>query len=241
MIEICLCEDNQRTRDKEIAYLESFEKKHDVMLQVSQFKSGKELLFFLEDHLNSVDIFILDIYLPDMDGIEVAKKIRTMGSTAQIIFVTSSKDHVFEAFDAMPLHYITKDTFHNGKIEDVLLKAISLSQARTPQFVYKKRGDEYLVDTDDIYSFEINGRVTIMDTVNGVDDFYGKMQDLEIALPMDDFLRVHRSFIINMKHVVRFSSSVILLRNGKEIPVGKSYHTSSRAIFTDYLEKRGKS
>ncbi|MDH6366585.1 MULTISPECIES: LytTR family DNA-binding domain-containing protein [unclassified Breznakia] len=240
MIEICLCEDNQRTREREIEFLEKFDRKHNVMMQLSTFKTAEELLFFLADHLKEVDIFLLDVYLPDMSGIELAKKIRNMGSDAQIIFITSSKDHVFEAFDTMPLHYITKDTFYSGKLEDALLKAIELRNTRSPQFTYKKRGSDNFVDINDIYSFEINGRVTIIDTTHGVDDFYGKMQDLEESLPMDSFLRVHRSFMVNMKHIIRFSPTMITLRNGKEIPIGKSYYANSRAAFTDYLNKRGK-
>ncbi|MFA6847922.1 MAG: response regulator [Lachnospiraceae bacterium] len=108
MLNVFLCDDNEvlLTRYKKI--LTAIAKKHDHDVRFSLFTSGESLIFNLADSPNDADIIFLDILMGKVNGIDTARQLRAAGCTAEIIFLTSSDEFVFESFDTSPLHYILK-------------------------------------------------------------------------------------------------------------------------------------
>lgn len=139
-----------------------------------------------------------------LNGIETAARLRAITPTAQIIFLTVSKEHVFEALDVMPLHYLLKQDMRTEKIEKVFLKAISLAEkGRKEKFTYKFGKTIGSLLLSDIIYFEVKNRIIEIHTKTGPPiEFYGNISDLEQQLPPESFHRVHRSYIVNFENVV---------------------------------------
>ena len=138
MIHICICDDSDAMRDELCGLIQELCQKHSIAASVSCSSSGEELLFDPDDKNRTTDIFFLDILMKKLNGIETAAKLRAINPTAQIIFLTVSKEHVFEALDVMPLHYLLKQDMRTEKIEKVFLKAVSLAEkGRKEKFTYK--------------------------------------------------------------------------------------------------------
>ena len=97
-----------------------------------------------------------------LNGIETAARLRAINPTAQIIFLTVSKEHVFEALDVMPLHYLLKQDMRTEKIEKVFLKAVSLAEkGRKEKFTYKFGKTIGSLLLSDIIYFEVKNRISI--------------------------------------------------------------------------------
>ena len=127
MFNICMCDDNNEfllTLSKklnEIAY------KNNIEINIIKYSSSKSLIFNMDNQINFIDIYFLDILIDDSTGIDLANLIRKYNFNSQIIFLTSSKDHIFEALDTMPLHYLIKQTLNSKKLEEVFFESNKVS------------------------------------------------------------------------------------------------------------------
>lgn len=195
MIHICVCDDSDAMRDELCSLVRELCRKHNIAASVSCCSSGEEMLFDPDDKNRTTDIFFLDILMKKLNGIETAARLRAINPTAQIIFLTVSKEHVFEALDVMPLHYLLKQDMRTEKIEKVFLKAVSLAEkGRKEKFTYKFGKTIGSLLLSDIIYFEVKNRIIEIHIKAGASiEFYGNITNLEQQLPPESFHRVHRS------------------------------------------------
>lgn len=128
MYKICLCDDDEEFRRSLKRKLYKIGERNHIKMELIEFSSGTGMVFDLDGASEGVDIFFVDVLMPGITGIEAAQKLREWGARAQIVFFTSSKEHVFQAFDVMPLHYLIKDEATEETIERILLRAIQLAE-----------------------------------------------------------------------------------------------------------------
>ncbi len=237
MLNVFLCDDNEvlLTRYKKI--LTAIAKKHDHDVRFSLFTSGESLIFNLADSPNDADIIFLDILMGKVNGIDTARQLRAAGCTAEIIFLTSSDEFVFESFDTSPLHYILKgSTGEDAKIEEVFVRAISLAE--------EKENDVYLVETagqkrkiplTKISFFEIRGRIVTVHFGEETLDFYSSIDTISEELKDKKFVRCHKSFIVNLQYIDTLHKNELILTTGGQIPMGSSYSQNVKLAFSQNL------
>lgn len=106
-VKIALCDDNalqlSMIEDIVIRYCEE----NRIDAEIKSFESGLKLLEYAMGS-GSFDVYILDMIMPDMDGMEVARKLRNKGDMGHIIFLTSSTEYAIEAYDVAALYYLVK-------------------------------------------------------------------------------------------------------------------------------------
>lgn len=236
MIHICICDDSDTMRDELHRLIQDICKKNEIGVQIFSYSSGEEMLFHLEEKSQMIDIFFLDILMKKLNGIETAVNLRKTNPTAQIIFLTVSKEHVFDALDVMPLHYLVKQDVRTEKIEKVLLKAISLSQKEQKEkFTYKFGKTMGSILLSDIIYFEVKNRIIEIHAKNNETiEFYGNISDLEQQLPAGSFERIHRSYIVNFENVDYLSGREMVCIDGTAIPIGQKY-SEARERYQNYL------
>lgn len=192
--------------------------------QITGFQSGEELLA----HKQETDILFLDIGLPKQNGMEIAQEWRRRNKRALLIFVTSSPEYVFQAFDVDAFHYLVKP-FTDEKFEEVLRRAVQQREktetaAPAPEkiLVVKEKDTHVKVKFSDIIYGEVLNRKIILHTTGGDVEYYGKMSDLE-AQAGEDFFRPHRAYLIHFKYVLKYNASVIYLEKGTALMSKKNY------------------
>lgn len=230
-MKIILCDDNARYREYYIGKLEFLAKKHDVNVEFITFKSGKELLFHVENTVLN-DIIFLDIKMAEIDGIETARKLREYGYWGEIIFLTVSKEHFLSAFDVRAFHYIVKEETSDKKIEEIFLNAVKTAEEKRQESIILTAGGEYRnIRLQDIRYFEIVKRII---TVHYDQDksfaFFSTMGKLENRLIGKDFVRVHRSFIVSCTYIEKIAYKELQLRDGTKIPIGRAYYQELKNI-----------
>lgn len=104
---LAICDDNQADVIYLSSFLEKWAEKEEKALKIESFPSAEAFLFQYEEE-KSFDILLLDIEMGDMNGIELARKIRRENHLVQIIFITGYMEYVAEGYDVEALHYLLK-------------------------------------------------------------------------------------------------------------------------------------
>ncbi len=239
MISIYVCDDNKQTMNNYCNLIENLAQKHQIAFTLSSFESGEALLFHLSDYPNQADIIYLDILMGAINGIETAKQLRKLGCESQIIFLSTSDDYVFEAFDTAPVQYLIKTTTSKERFEEILLRAIAMVESKRMEiFVCELGGSRKVIPMKDISYFEIWKRLVRVHQKDGEShEYYGTMEQLEQQMKEKNFLRVHRSFMVNLLYIKKFQRSNIILKTGELIPIGVTYTKLVEQAFSEYISR----
>ena len=232
-MKIGICDDEKEIRDqiaRKIMY-------YYPEAEVYSFSSGHELL-----HTNNpIDILFLDIHLQDSNGIEVAQEVRARDQHMIIIFVTAFEQYVFKAFDVQAFHYIVKP-FDDKHFHQVLQGAIENRQVpktKEMPFVIIKKGYEiYKIFHHQILYAEVLGRKITLYTLKGEYTYNGRFGALEQQLG-EDFYRVHRSFIIHLKFIAHYDTTIVTLDKGVSITIAQKKYTAFVQHYLQYLKRKG--
>lgn len=176
---------------------------------------------------NPVDILFIDINMPDINGIDL---VNSLVEKPMIIFTTAYKKFAFEGFELEALDYLLKPVSFD-RFKKSVNKAIELLQARTQPRVPTEESifvrSEYkmvkieLADIDYIEGLEDYIKIHIANsrpvlTLITMKAFIEK-------LPADNFLRIHRSYIVSLNKIASVGNKKALLKNGTSLPVSDTY------------------
>ena len=217
MLSIAVCDDevieccNMAKRIKEIM------EEMKMPCIIRQFQSGGELLQTLE----SFDVVFLDIIMRELDGMKTAQIFRERASDKILIFVSSSREYVFEAYDVEAFQYLLKPV-DDRKLKSVLQKAVLKTESCLQEFIIVSRErQKKKLFLDDIYYFEIKGRMVDAHGPEGIFTYYEQMGKLENKLQDKGFFRCHKSYLVNLKYVDRYNRQEVILENGEKIVIAK--------------------
>ena len=154
----------------------------------------------------SIQLLIADIEMPNLSGYELADIIHTHVLNIAVIFVTASSGYAVHAFELNVHDYIMKPYTKERLIQSVERLKVKLQSAGMTGRIYiKQKTDIHIIQKKDIIFIERSGRSTTIHTKNGQVKTYQTLNELEGELRERDFLRSHRSFIINIHYVTNFS------------------------------------
>ena len=154
----------------------------------------------------SIQLLIADIEMPNLSGYELADIIHTHALNIAVIFVTASSGYAVHAFELNVHDYIMKPYTKERLIQSVeRLKLKLQSSGMTGRIYIKQKTDIHIIQKKDIIFIERSGRSTTIHTKNGQVKTYQTLNELEGELRERDFIRSHRSFIINIHYVKNFS------------------------------------
>lgn len=235
MLSIAVCDDevieccNMAKRIKEIM------EEMKIPCIIRQFRSGGELLQALE----SFDIVFLDIIMQDLDGMKTAQAFRKKASDKILIFVSSSREYVFEAYDVEAFQYLLKPV-DDRKLKNVLQKSIVKTQSRSQEFIIVSRErQKKKLFLDDIYYFEIKGRIVDAHGPEGIFTYYEQIGELENKIRDKGFFRCHKSYLINLKYVDGYSRKEVVLENGEKIVIAKRRYDEFVQEMLKVMRKNG--
>lgn len=236
MVRVILCDDNKNILDLYSSLLTEAAKTTGAEIKIVCMESGEQLLFSLSDEPNSADIIYLDILMARMNGIEVSRRLREIGCLAEIIFLTSSSEYVFQGFDSNPFYYIVKDEMPANKFKDIFLRAVASVQQRGSRFICVSfGGNTTKLALDKIRYFEVQNRLVTVHTTETDLSYYSTLDDIEKLLEGKGFVRTHRSYLVNCYYIQRLSRTQVTLNQGVVLPVSSKYSVSVQQKFSDYL------
>jgi two-component system LytT family response regulator len=186
---------------------------------------------------DDVDIVFMDIDMPGISGLELAKTLRH--KTKRLVFTTAHTQYAVEAFEVRADSYLLKPIKISkfAVLVNELTESLYIKTAVRSNFFYIKgdeKGKHIRVDMDDIVMVEGLKNYIIIYTRDEKFTTYLTMIEAENALINDGrFMRIHKSFIINIDEIVKVSGNNVYLSNDTEIVLGISY----KERFNEYLNE----
>lgn len=238
MMRIALCDKNSQDAKQYAELLLQFAARHGIKIELSYFDSGEELISFFEHKLCNVDIIYLEIPIGRRDGMMTARKLKEMGCLAQIIFLADVEDYVYQSFEFNPVQYLLKKRLNIEEFESGFMRAVQVVRRNNEDlFVCEFNGMKSAIPISDISCFESFRRIIAVHYNGKETRFYGSLNSLNAMLSSKNFIRVHRSYIVHLPHIMRFNSHELSLKNGMNIPIGAAYLHRMQEEFSNYTSK----
>ncbi|MGN1084799.1 MAG: LytR/AlgR family response regulator transcription factor [Lachnospiraceae bacterium] len=200
--------------------------------EIQTCSSGAELLGRLETQ--DCDILLLDIDMPDMNGLEVAKCLAFRKQKPLLLFVTSHDELVYDSFQYHPFGFLRKSYF-SSEIAGVLADCIRELKGKDKHFCFRTDGNEVRLFLSDILYFEAEGNYLKLFSKGQSYRFRSTLSAVENTLTDCGFLRIHKGFLINQAAVKLLNAEEAQLLDGTVLPLGKNYAKAAKEQLLRYM------
>ena len=235
MIRIAMCDDDVSVLNEIRGFLEQYSEACGRKIACAAFDNPLDLMAEI-DHGMRYDILFIDVLMPGENGMDAAAEIRSCDSNVKIIFLTSSSEYAVQSYAvnayAYQLKPMRKESFN--QLMDNVLGACE--QEKTNSLILRSRDGITRVELTRIEYCEVIHRTLFIHLTSGrvlevsgsMDDFCGQLS------AYGNFLRPHRSFLVNLDYVQNLSYRAITMRCLSEIPVPRGKYNEIKNAFLEY-------
>ena len=217
---IAICDDDLLYMNQVKEMIEKWGKEHHEDVSIYLFNHGDALInSYQKSH---IEVILLDIIMPLLNGMETAHEIRKNDSVVKIIFLTSSPEFALESYDVKASGYLLKPTTYE--------KLCSLLNDCKQAFHYEP--ESIIVKTDKEVLFCLNDG----ECLEVLDTFVHCSNELTTN---DAFYKCHRSYLVHMPAIDHFNSIEIETKTHKKVPIARSYAKSFKEAYFEYMFKEG--
>ena len=229
---IAVCEDQAADLELLRELLERWQTEHRASLRVRCFRSAAELLDAAAN--GPFTLYLLDVMMPGVDGLEAARSIRAFDDTAEIVFLTSSPGFAYESYSVRALDYLLKP-IRAERLFPILDRLFLREQRPQDGLTLKTGGVLIRVPFSQLTYVEVIGKHLYFNLTDGtVREVAGALNEYApLLLARPEFMRVHRSYIVNMLQAAELSPTSIRTFTGRTLPVSRLL---SSQIQKDYMK-----
>lgn len=230
MLKIGVCDDDG-------SYLISMKKNIDrwavgkgINIELYLFSCGEQLLGHIKTY-GRYDLIFLDIEMKGIDGLQIAKKIRDKDRFTTLIFMSQYDTFFRNGYEVHPFYFFSKP-IKERHFEEVLERYLVTYQEMSENITFKKKKVSYSVSLSEIIYFTSDKRLIYIVCREDVYSFYGKLDQVQIMLNQKKqrFLRIHKSYLINMRYISQYHYKNVVLCNGVDLPISKEYRRSINEV-----------
>lgn len=235
---LAVCDDKQDDLDAVYSLLNAWQAERGAALRCKTFQNVVELLESARQERFS--LYLLDVMMPGMNGLEAAREIRCFDDAAEIVFLSTSPGFAYESYGVRALNYLLKPI--EGEKLFALLDHLLLREQKNVEALTLKTGAAIIrVPYAQISYAEVIGKHVYFHLADGnVRKVAGALKDFEaILLSRPEFMRVHRSYIANMLQVEEFSSAGLRTFQGENLPVSRLFYAQLQKDYMALLFERG--
>lgn len=221
MIRIGICDEDEK----------STERLHDLLVkiifsicdvEICHYKKGEDVLAAIRDEQFAVDLLFLEINMEKIDGIKIAEFIRKHDIDVDIIFLTSSKNHVYEGYIYKAYAYYLKPIKEDILKRDIL-RYLEERRNLDESLTINTKSKEIHIPIHKIIYFKSEKRRVTAYTLIGEHIFYAKLDDIENMVKGRGFVRCHQSYLVNRNMIDSIGRTEIVAQ-GISIPMSRKYY-----------------
>lgn len=231
MYKVAICDDEKGSAAEAAELLEKYRKRHQPMeFEWDIFYSSLDMLEAIEKKV--YDIFILDIYIDRLNGIELAEAIKKANASANIIFMTSSNAFYREAFRINAVHYLEKPIME-GDFFDALDR-VCTEQQEVSYLTFKENGLVHRIPVEDIIYIESEDHYKriVLEQDNYL--IRSTIQAIRQELDLPYFYPLGVKSIINLKKVLKITKDSVFMENGKEFTIPRGTYRTLSGLVLQY-------
>lgn len=231
-ITIALCDDDSEQIKNLRRLIGEWADGKPFAVNIAGYESGEQFLFEYPD--DPCDLLLLDIEMRGINGMELAKKLRSAGDMLPIIFITGYSDYMADGYDVEALHYLLKPV-ETDKLFAVLDR-YAARQGRSAEIILTTSEGTCRAAADSIYYIEAFGRKTAVHlrdkTVLNCNMSISEFENFS------GFIHCHRSYIVNLEQVRSITKTAVILETGEEIPLSRRLYNEVNKSFIEFYTKR---
>lgn len=233
MLKIAICEDEIKQQEILKQHINKILTEITNDYEILTFTSGEELL---ENYPKNIDIFLLDIQMDKLDGMEIAKKIREIDKKeVEIIFTTSLVKYIQEGYEVRAYRYLLKPIKFDDLKKHLTSCIKEINNKKDNNIVVNGKDNVYKINVSHITYIEIQNKDMTIHTID--QDYNTKMSidKIEKELSRYNFFRCHKSFLVNISYVENIKQYVAILENKDEVPISRHRFKETKAKFLSYI------
>jgi len=229
---IAICDDEEVQRQLLAEYLREWADTAHLLLETVSYPNAENFLFQWEED-KDFDLLILDIEMGQINGVELAMKLRENNEQIPILFITGYEDYMAQGYEVSALHYLLKPV-NKQKFFEVLARLQKKTKMENKILLQTDTGMLSVLPSD-IWYIEAVGHKSNLITINDEYVLKHSISELEKILEQENgILSCHRSFLVNLQHVSSITKTEFVMDNNMRIPISRGNIRKANAAFLKY-------
>ncbi len=234
MLKIAVCDDNSEFLNNAVTMLERWSEERSIHIEIFRFDNGDDLI--KKNAVCHMDIILLDIVMPLLNGMDTGREIRQTDKAVNIIFLTSSPEFALESYEVKAKGYLLKPVEYE-KLKEVIDDCCNTMKIEPKNLIVKTEFGYQKIFYKDIEYIEAQNKIIviymrdnrIVKTAETLHSFESKLDSSE------GFFKCHRSYIVNIGNVDNFNMSEIVTHSGYSIPIARGYGKAFKEAYFAYM------
>lgn len=232
-MKILICDDEQKYLDILKVHVQEYMTNRYIECDITATTSSTEILHSAQ----SFDLAFLDIQMDHVDGISLAKELKRRNRKLALFFVTNYDEYQDDAMDLQAFRFFEKP-FDVNRLYAGLDKAMEYIDGSYVDIFLYGNGMQQRILVDDIMYVTRSNRKVVLITKKGEFNASEGFDDLCEKFPPLFFYLVHKSFLVNLHYVDKYSYSELFLNDGTRIPVAPRKQSAFHKFWFEYLRRR---
>ncbi len=233
MIRIAIIEDEEAIVCQIKQFIAEYMRENDLGYTVEAFGSAERFLF---GDVNLYDIILMDIQLPEMDGMTAARKLREMNSSVVVVFVTSLAQYALKGYEVGALDFIVKPLSYYSFALKFRRAVNAVARNVDDTLVIRNKTQTIVVNVRDIYFIEIAAHTVIYHTKNGSYTSAGTMKKICEKLSNGCFSLCNQCYLVNLRYVTRADGQTVTVA-GQQLNMSRPRRKEFMHDLNEYLAR----
>lgn len=224
-ISILICDDLPEERANLLHMLQKYKTERGVSMRLETAADGTELLSLWRP--KRWDLIFLDIYMPYLNGVDAARRLREVDRQCEIVFATTSREHGMEGHELHAMDYLTKP-FLQRDVDEVMDWFLRKHADQFNELTLRTELGSISLRAQDVLYIESRGRTCILHLRGREINVQSSMNDLTGGLNDAAFFHCHKSFMVNLAHTVAIEKRAFRMDDGSSVPISAANLARSR-------------
>lgn len=235
-MKIAICDDEPYYVEKTKDYISNYFKLKKIKFELCTFTNPTELL---KSDLTAYNLAFLDVDMPDFNGIEIGTQLRRANNRIILIYVSALVQYAIDGYSVHAFQYLLKQDLESTMtqcMDDVLQRLPTMAAT----FLLPTDLGGLDIPLSDILYFEVQNHTITVHTqrkARSVWTYNGIIAQVEAELTGEGFLRIYKSYLVNMEHITKMSNNTVLLSSGEILPCSRQ---NFKSLLKTYLLWEGK-
>ncbi|MGN1002766.1 MAG: LytR/AlgR family response regulator transcription factor [Oscillospiraceae bacterium] len=233
MYKIAVCDDEALDREKITDLTTEIMREEGMPCRITAFACGAELLSAIQSG-ERFQIFLLDVVMEGLDGMQLASALKQLGDNKAIVFISSNTEMALRGYEVDAVRYLRKP-LERDRLREALLYCC-LTRLEQKEILLPDAGGQSRILLSELIYAETWERGVRLTMTGGRKEIGVRISDLEAMLPERQFVRCHRTILVNLAFVQSIRYCELELKTGTALPVSKYRQADLRKEFMRYLE-----
>ena len=231
MIRIGICDDEKVCREMIREACEQYFREHPKEYQCVEFSSGEEVLSYTGEKIH---LLFLDIEMDGISGVEVMEQIKKNDHVWRIAFVTNHPEQKLETIDLKTLAFLEKPV--GGDMIEKCLQIAIRENAENISVPFATIDGMQTIKLDEIFGISADNHYVRILLGQKEITIFDSMKKCTELLQNTTMIRIHKSYLINLRHVKKWYADEVLMTNGEIYPIGRKFRKAAKDQYYTFVK-----